>query len=110
MSQQLDIDLLQLFITSLEDEDFTKSSFAKSYNNPLATKNSNSVHVDDKVQQICDLLLEQMKGQEALLDLGLFEQIYTVILSCYVKPKSSRVVEALLDLKKHADNCKLLDI
>lgn len=106
-NQQLDTDLLQLFVASLEDDDCTRTLFAHSYNNtPLISKTLSAVTVSDKVQKICDLLSEQIKANETSMDRRAFEQIYTVILSCYVKPKEKRVVEALLDLKKRADQCE----
>jgi hypothetical protein len=106
-THQLDTDLLQLFVASLEDDDCTRTLFARSYNNaPLISKNESAVTIPDKVQKVCDLLLEQIKVSEASMDRRAFEQIYTVILSCYVKPKESRVVGALLDLKQRADQCK----
>jgi elongator complex protein 1 len=106
-SKQLDLDLLQLFIAALEDEDCTKTLFVKSYkNSPLASKKECAVTVVDKVEKICKLILDEIKGRETSMELTTFQRFYLVILSCYVKPKSSNVVEALLDLKKRADQCK----
>lgn len=110
-AQQLDIDLLQLFITGLEDDDCTITLFAKSYNNsPLVSKNENAVTVPDKVKKVCTMLLEEIKSRESSINPNDFQQIYLVILSCYVKPKSNNVVKALLDLKKRADQCKFLSV
>jgi hypothetical protein len=81
--------------------------FARSYNNaPLVSKAESAITVPDKIQKVCDLLLHQIKANEVSMSRRAFEQIYTVVLSCYVKPKQSKVVEALLDLKKRADQCK----
>jgi galactose-1-phosphate uridylyltransferase len=97
----MDVELLQLFVASLEDADCTRTLFSNAY-----ARNSNEAGRSDKVKQICDLLAEQIKNQEKLMNTQEFEQIYTVLLSCFVKPTPGRVVEALLDLKKHSDKCK----
>lgn len=103
------MDLLLLFLADLEDEDCTRTLFAKSYkNNPLTSKHQSAVSVTGKVQKICGMLLNQLKSNEGVMDSRAFEQIYTVILSCYVKPKPGKVVEALMDLKRRAERCRIV--
>ncbi|KAI6182734.1 Serine threonine protein kinase-related and IKI3 domain containing protein [Aphelenchoides bicaudatus] len=101
-NQQLDTDLLQLFVASLEEDDCTRTLFARSYNNsPLVSKNAPAFTIPDKVEKVCKLLLEQIKASEPSMDPRAFEQIYTVILSCYVKPKESKRVQFLSNSLRH---------
>ncbi|KAI6178588.1 Elongator complex protein 1 [Aphelenchoides besseyi] len=96
----LDVELLQLFVTALDEEDCTDGVFASNY----SRKKPNKI-TDDKVDLVCSAVVRELRSQESKMS-SEFDGMYTVILTCLVKPKSSSIVDALLDLKKRADDYK----
>ncbi|KAI6203285.1 hypothetical protein M3Y94_00538500 [Aphelenchoides besseyi] len=96
----LDVELLQLFVTALDREDCTEGVFASNYSREKSNKITN-----DKVDLVCSAVVRELRSQESKMS-SEFDGMYTVILTCLVKPKSSSIVDALLDLKKRADDYK----
>ncbi|KAI6241324.1 Elongator complex protein 1 [Aphelenchoides fujianensis] len=80
----LDVELLQLFVTALEDEDCTCGLFAANYEQ----KGRREKPADDKVEFVCSRVAAELKRREQEAENPTdFDAIYAVVLTCFVKPK-----------------------
>src|SRR4051812_42143604 len=94
VKQNEDADLLNLFITALEPNDTTAGMFSQHY-----SQTTTPSPMPDKVNRVCSAIREYLLTHNDTIG----KKLFTVVLTCFLMERPSRVSDALSCMKSQVD-------